>query len=191
MSIQYYKEKYGQKEGQLKYNEFLAKHDRCNFQQSVEWGKVKEAWTNEIVLAEDKDGNIIGINTIKITTAEGIGFAIPINIIKPIIEKYEMYGEFKEAYLGIFAYDGSIMSYVDENTKLVRGVYIEKITEDGPANNTELEKGDIIIRIDNTSVNKMCELQEYIFSKDPGDEIILTILRNNKERQIKVVLGEK
>ena len=43
-----------------KYNEFLAKHDRCNFQQSVEWGKVKEAWTNEIVLAEDKDGNIIG-----------------------------------------------------------------------------------------------------------------------------------
>ena len=43
-----------------KYNEFLAKHDRCNFQQSVEWGKVKEAWTNEIVLAEDEDGNIIG-----------------------------------------------------------------------------------------------------------------------------------
>ena len=139
----------------------------------------------------DKEGNIIGINTIKITTAEGIGFAIPINIIKPIIEKYEMYGEFKEAYLGIFAYDGSIMSYVDENAKLASGVYIEKITEDGPANNTELEKGDIIIRIDNTSVNKMCELQEYIFSKNPGDEIILTILRNNKERQIKVVLGEK
>ncbi len=43
-----------------KYNEFLAKHDRCNFQQSVEWGKVKEAWTNEIVLAEDKAGNIVG-----------------------------------------------------------------------------------------------------------------------------------
>jgi len=43
-----------------KYNEFLEKHDRCNFQQSVEWGRVKEAWTNEIVLAEDKDGNIIG-----------------------------------------------------------------------------------------------------------------------------------
>lgn len=43
-----------------KYNEFLAGHDRCNFQQSVEWGKVKSAWTNEIVLAEDNDGNIIG-----------------------------------------------------------------------------------------------------------------------------------
>ena len=139
----------------------------------------------------DKEGNIIGINTIKITTAEGIGFAIPINIIKPIIEKYEMYGEFKEAYLGIFAYDGSIMSYVDENTKLASGVYIEKITEDGPANNTELEIGDIIIKIDNTNINKMCELQEYIFSKNPGDEIILTILRDNEEKQIKVMLSEK
>ena len=44
-----------------KYNEFLNKHDRCNFQQSIEWGKVKaNNWKNEIVLAEDKDGNIIG-----------------------------------------------------------------------------------------------------------------------------------
>lgn len=43
-----------------KYNEFLKNHNRCNFQQSVEWGKVKEAWKNEIVLAEDEKGNIIG-----------------------------------------------------------------------------------------------------------------------------------
>lgn len=43
-----------------KYNEFLSKHDRCNFQQSIEWGKVKSAWKNEIVLAEDDNGNIIG-----------------------------------------------------------------------------------------------------------------------------------
>ena len=44
-----------------KYNKFLEKHDRCNFQQSIEWGKVKSAsWKNEIVLAEDKNGNIIG-----------------------------------------------------------------------------------------------------------------------------------
>ena len=139
----------------------------------------------------DKYGNIIGINTIKITTAEGIGFAIPINIVKPIIEKYEQYGEFKEAYLGIFAYDGSIMSYVDKNINLANGIYVEKIAEEGPANGTELKKGDIITKIDNTSVNKMCELQEYIFSKNLGDEIMLTIIRNNKEKQIKVVLGEK
>ncbi len=43
-----------------KYNTFLENHDRCNFQQSIEWGKVKSAWKNEIVLAEDENGNIIG-----------------------------------------------------------------------------------------------------------------------------------
>ena len=139
----------------------------------------------------DEAGNVIGINTIKITTAEGIGFAIPINIIKPIIEKYEKYGEFKEAYLGIFAYDGSVMSYIDENINFANGVYIEKITQDGSAKETDLKKGDIITKIDNTNVNKMCELQEYIFSKNPGDAIILTIIRKNEEKQIKVALGEK
>ena len=44
-----------------KYNKFLENHDRCNFQQSIEWGKVKsDSWKNEVVLAEDEAGNIIG-----------------------------------------------------------------------------------------------------------------------------------
>lgn len=43
-----------------KYTKFLESHPRCNFQQSLEWGKVKDAWTNEVVLAEDENGNIIG-----------------------------------------------------------------------------------------------------------------------------------
>lgn len=139
----------------------------------------------------DSKGNLIGINTIKIISAEGIGFAIPINVIKPVIEKYEEIGEFKEAYLGIYAYDGSVMSYVNQNIKLSEGIYVESIIEEGPASDTELKKGDIITRIDNTSVNKMCELQAYIFSRNPGDEIILTFVRNNKEKQVKIVLGEK
>ena len=136
-------------------------------------------------------GKIIGINTIKITSAEGIGFAIPINIIKPIIEKYEQIGEFKEAYLGIYAYDGSLMSYVNHNKRLSEGIYIESIIEDGPVSSTELKRGDIIVKINNTSVNKMCELQSYIFSKNVGDEIILTVIRNNKKKLVKVILGEK
>ena len=139
----------------------------------------------------DESGNVVGINTIKITSAEGIGFAIPINVIKPVIEEYEETGEFKEAYLGIYAYDGSVISYINQNIKLSEGIYIESIIENGPASGIDLKKGDIIIKIDNTSVNKMCELQAYIFSKNPGDEIVLTVIRNNKEKQLKVVLGEK
>ena len=83
------------------------------------------------------------------------------------------------------------MAYVDKNINIASGIYVEKIEEDGPAHETELRKGDIIIKIDNTSVNKMSELQEYIFSKNPGEEIELTVMRKNKEKNIKIILGEK
>lgn len=139
----------------------------------------------------DKNGNIIGINTIKITSAEGIGFAIPIDIVKPIVDKYELNGEFKEAYLGIFAYDGSVMSYINQNLNYSKGVYIESIAKNGPADNSELKQGDIIIKIDNTSINKMSELQKYIFTKEPEDEVNLFIIRENEEKIIKIKLGQR
>ena len=57
------------------------------------------------------NGDIIGINTVKISTAEGIGFAIPINIIKPIIESFKQTGNFEEATIGIYAYDKEVIPY--------------------------------------------------------------------------------
>lgn len=139
----------------------------------------------------NEDGYVIGINTIKITTAEGIGFAVPVNIVVPIIEKYEQKGRFDEAYLGILAYDGTLMSYIDKNIDLKEGVYVEKIIEEGPAAETEIKKGDVITKIDNTNISKMSELQEYIFSKNPGDEILLEIRRKDVCKNIKIVLGGK
>lgn len=139
----------------------------------------------------DENGNVIGINTIKITSAESIGFAIPINVIKPVIEKFEKYGEFEEPYLGIYAYDGNIISYINKDISLSNGIYVESIVENGPASKSELRKGDIITQIDNTNINKMCELQEYIFRRNSGDEITLTVIRNNKEIQIEIILERK
>ena len=139
----------------------------------------------------DEEGNVIGINTIKITTAEGIGFAIPINIIKPIIEKFDKYGKFEEAYLGIFAYDNSVIQYINNSNTFSKGVYVENIISNGPADKTELKKGDIITKIDNTNISKMSELQEYIFMKSPGDEIILFVEENDNTKEIKIQLGKK
>ena len=56
------------------------------------------------------DGEVIGVNTIKITSAEGIGFAVPINIVKPIIESFKQTGNFEEATIGIYAYDNGSKS---------------------------------------------------------------------------------
>ena len=139
----------------------------------------------------NKEGKIIGINSVKITSAESMGFAIPINIVKPIIEKIDSTGKFSEAYLGIFAYDSSIIPYMNKNINLKNGIYIEKINEDGPANGTELKVSDIITKIDDKEVTKMSDLQEYLYSKNPNDTINITINRNGKEKNISVQLEER
>lgn len=139
----------------------------------------------------NKEGKVIGINSVKITSAEGIGFAIPINIVKPVIEKLNSAGTFKEAYLGIFAYDSSVIPYIDNSISTQNGVYIEKIDEKGPAYNTELKVGDVITKIDEKVIHKMSELQEYIYSKNPGDIISLTINRKDKEKVISIELSKK
>lgn len=136
-------------------------------------------------------GEVIGINSVKITEAEGIGFAVPINIVKPVIESFSVNGNFEEAYLGIFAYDRGIISYLDSNIEFNTGIYVAQVSVDGPSKNSGLKIGDIITKIDEISINKMSELRNYIYTKKVGDEVNLTILRNKREYSIKIKLGKK
>ncbi len=135
------------------------------------------------------DGNIIGITTVKITSAEGIGFAVPINIIKPIIERYQKYGKFEEAKLGVFAYDSAMIPYVDSKIDLNTGIYVAQISLDSVAAKSGLKVGDVITKIDELQLNKMCDLRSYIYTKSPGDTVKLTIFRNNKEININIELS--
>lgn len=136
-------------------------------------------------------GEVIGINSVKIETAEGIGFAIPVNIIKPIVESYITEDKFEEAYLGIFAYDTEVSRYLNTSEEFTNGICIIKISADGPAYNSGLRIGDIIIGIDNYSINRMSELRRYIYTKKVGDKVKLTISRNNKKYEVSIKLGKK
>lgn len=137
------------------------------------------------------DGLIIGINSVKITSAEGIGFAVPINVVKPIIEKYMKEEKFEEASLGIFAYDKQMIPYINSDLDIQKGIYVAQISLDSPAAKAKLKEGDIITKIDNLELNKMCDLRCYIYTKSPGDEVNLTVYRNKKEVQITIKLGTK
>lgn len=137
------------------------------------------------------DGQVIGINSVKITSAEGIGFAVPINTVKTIIHSFTTKGAFEEAYLGIFAYDKNVIPYLDNSLKLENGIYVADLNPNSPAARSGIQEKDILVDIDGITLNKMCDLRCYIYTKKPGDEVTLHVLRNNKEQSIKVVLSKK
>lgn len=137
------------------------------------------------------NGEVLGINTVKISSAEGIGFAVPINIIKPIIESFKNTETFEEATIGIYAYDKEVIPYLSSSINFERGIYVAQITKGGPADNTGLKEGDIITSIDDKSLNTMNDLRQYIYTKKANDEVTLKVARGKINKEIKIALGKK
>ncbi len=124
-------------------------------------------------------GQVVGINTIKVTSAEAIGFAIPINVAVPIIRQLTEDGDFREPYLGVFAYDREVIPFIDGNFKLDSGIYVANVDKGGPAYKKGIKQGCIILKVDGQAVNTMMQLRTHMYSKKPGDTINITHLIDN------------
>lgn len=132
-------------------------------------------------------GELIGINTLKLSSGEGIGFAIPINSSIPIIDQLIEYGTVKRPYIGITG------STLDESTakryNVPEGVYVEEILEDGPAKG-KLEVGDIITEAEGTKVTSITEINNVKNNYSIGDEFTLKVYRNNNYIDVTITLAE-
>ena len=138
------------------------------------------------------DGQVIGINTVKITSAEGIGFAVPINVVKPVIERFIKMDSFDEAYIGISAYDSNVIPYLSSTaSNFTSGIYVVDISSTGPASSSDLREGDIINSIDGIPLSTMNDLKEYIYTKKPNEAVSLNISRGKISKEIAIVLGKK
>lgn len=134
-------------------------------------------------------GEVIGINTVKIRSqvGEGLGFAIPINVAKPIIDGVIKEGDFKTVYLGIRGYE--IEEYersLGVDLSVDKGVIILEIYPDTPADKADLRPGDIIRKIDNQEVESMSQLKKILYKYKKGDKAVLTVIRNGKEIPIEI-----
>ena len=137
-------------------------------------------------------GEVIGINTVKISSAEGIGFAVPINVVKGVIKIFDEQDKFEEANIGIYGYDKEVIPYLKkEKLNFTKGIYVAKIIANGPASDTELKEGDIITSFDGSEINTMNDLKEYIYTKSPGDTIALKVNRGKINKDISITLGKK
>ena len=140
----------------------------------------------------NSQGQLVGINTAKIadTEVEGIGFALPINSAKPIIEELLKRGYVSRPYLGVMIQD------IDEETaqayEIPVGVLIREVLEGSAAYKAGLQPGDVIIEVDGDKVLSADQLTKKISNKKVGDKITVTIVRNgNQNKEFNVTLKEK
>jgi len=138
----------------------------------------------------DADGKVIGINTANIPFAQGIGFAIPINTAKYVVEQLLEKGRVIRPWLGItgLTVTKEVATYYNLPTR--SGVVLAGIARGGPADEAGLEEGDIIVQAEATTIDTMEQLQREIRKKKPGDALSLTIVRDGRRREASLILQE-
>lgn len=137
-------------------------------------------------------GQVIGINTVKIGVSyyEGLGFAIPINSVKPIVDELISRGYIKgRPTIGI---SGEIL---DTRTaayfNVPAGMYIEYVEPGSDAYQKGLQRGDIIVKVDGQEVRELGDIQKIRDEHVAGESIELTIYRNGHTKNIRVVLMDE
>ncbi len=140
----------------------------------------------------DVHGKVIGINAAINARAQGIGFAIPINLAKKIEKQLRNGGEVKRGFIGIGLKD--ISNEEKEPYGIEKGktaILITSVGEDTPAEISGLQRDDIIISLNNKELINYENFRFNVASYAPGEEILLTILRMGEEKEISVVLGDR
>ena len=146
----------------------------------------------------DGNGKLIGINTLKSIFAgvsnmgtpissEGIGYAIPINVAKPIIDDLIKTGKVQRPVIGVTGQ--SITAQYAQYYDVPEGFGIKEVVENGPAAKAGLQKGDIIVGINDKRITTFQELYNVINSHKIGDKVTLRVWRDGSEKDYELVLG--
>jgi len=142
----------------------------------------------------DLDGNVIGINTAISSPSGGnvgIGFAIPINMARKVMDALTSKGKVTRGYLALSPQD------IDENLakalqlKGTQGALVGDVTPGGPADKAGIKRGDIILEFNGQKVENSVALRNMVAQADPGSSATIKLLRNGREMQVTVALGER
>ncbi len=136
-------------------------------------------------------GEVIGINTVKVDTAEGMGFAIPINYVKPIIEQILETGEYKQLSLGVLSVDvQGAEKYLGQKLDVDRGVFIFKVYQNSPANAAGIEVGDVIVKIGDDDIAGIMTMQSVMYKYSVGDTVKIKVIRNGQEKELELTFSD-
>jgi serine protease Do len=137
-------------------------------------------------------GELIGINTAIIAHGsegnQGIGFAIPVNMARNVMEQIVEHGKVSRAYLGILPQDLTPDMAKQFGEKQARGALVAQVSPNSPALKSGVERGDIILEVNSKPIADSNELRMTISMMPPGSDANLKVLRNGSERDITVKL---
>ena len=136
------------------------------------------------------DGELVGINSqILLRTGGniGIGFAIPTNLARTVMEQLVEYGDVQRGRIGIIGQ--TLTPELAQAFSVDDGVVISKVMEDSPAEKAGLKAEDIIVEADGKAIDDMLQLRNHIGLKRVGEKVELTLLRDGKRRRITVEIG--
>ena len=139
------------------------------------------------------DGEVIGINTAIVSQTGGsigLGFAIPANSAKKIVQQLKDFGKTKRGWLGV-QIQPVTKDFADSlGLPNQKGAFISNVDPNGPSKKAGLEAGDVILHFNNIEINKMQDLPRVVAESDVGSTAVLQVWRKNKKIEIKVELGE-
>lgn len=136
-------------------------------------------------------GEVIGINTAKITTGEGLGFSIPINEVKPILEQVIKEGDFKTVFLGIQGLEvAKYESALGIELNVESGIVAVEVLPNSPVAKAGVKNGDVITHIDNKKIENWNQMKKMLLKYKKGDKATLSIYRDGKKLDIEVTFTQ-
>ena len=136
------------------------------------------------------DGRVIGINSAKIARSgvEGMGFAIPINTVREIVDDLMDDGKVTRPYLGVGIFDKETAGRYGYILNVDKGVYVENVTVNGPAYKAGIRRGDIILSIGDKETNKVGDVRNAVLNAKVGDTVKVKLDRNGSTVTVDVAL---
>ncbi|MBE0646567.1 MAG: Do family serine endopeptidase [Bacteroidales bacterium] len=136
-------------------------------------------------------GELIGINAAIASGTgyyQGYSFAIPVNIARKVVEDLMKYGKIQRAYFGIYYREIDDKMAKELGLESPKGIYIEDLVEGGSAAKGGIKKGDIILQLGNSEVNRKSELTEFMGQHNPGDNVAVRVWRDGQVEEMNIKL---
>ena len=135
-------------------------------------------------------GEVVGVNTAIVAGGQGIGFSIPINMAKDVVRQIKEKGRVVRGWLGVLVQQITPEIGESMNLKEPKGALVSDVTSKGPAEKAGIKRGDIIVEFNGHKIEKVHELTSMVAIIPPGTQVKLKVIREGKEKDITVRLGE-